>query len=304
MAGSSLSERIAHEITKRIHGGELAPHAHLSTQKLADSFRVSRSPVREALQMLAERGVLEQKENRGFFVKSGIEIPATSIDVADHSDAPEKYYRFAEDWLRSTIPSDVTEQFLRDRYELTKAQVTELLMRAANEGWAERKDGYGWRLVAVAKTPEALAQIYRFRAIIEPAALLEPDFTIDRAVVASQRRIMQGLLDGGVERWPAARLLASGAEFHEDIAKMSGNSFFVQALVRVNRLRRLIDYRTLIDRERFYVQARDHLQMLDLLERGENLECSYFMKQHLTTAIARKVYVHDEISKKAPERIL
>jgi DNA-binding GntR family transcriptional regulator len=249
--------------------------------------------------LLAAQGVLEQKENRGFFVKSGIEIPAATVDLADHSDAPEKYYRFAEDWLRNVIPSEVTEQFLRDRYELTKAQVIELLMRAANEGWVERKDGYGWRLIAVAKTPEALAQIYRFRAIIEPAALLEPNFHIDRGVFAEQRRIMQGLLDGGVERWPAARLLASGAEFHEEIAKMSGNPFFFQALLRVNRLRRLIDYRTLIDRERFYIQARDHLRMLDLLERGENLECSHFMKQHLSEAIARKAYVHGEIAKKA-----
>ena len=299
MSVSTLSERIAHEITKRIHGGELAPDAHLSTQKLADTFRVSRSPVREALQLLADKGVLEQKANRGYFVRRGLKVPKSSIDLADHSDAPEKYYRFAEDWLQNKIPQQVTEQFLRDRYQLTKAQVIELLTRAANEGWVERKDGYGWRLVAVAKTPEALAQIYRFRAVIEPAALLEPNFQLDRAVAVEQRRIMEGLLDGNVERWSADRLLLSGVNFHEDIARMSGNPFYLQALVRVNRLRRLIDYRTVIDRERFYMQARDHLQMLDLLERGENLECSYFMKKHLNDAIERKTAVHGEIKRKS-----
>lgn len=298
MAVSSLSERIAHEITKRIHGGELPPDAHLSTQKLADNFRVSRSPVREALQLLADRGVLEQRANRGFFVKRGIKIPKSGLDRADHSDAPEKYYRFAEDWLLNKIPQELTEQFLRDRYELTKAQAIELLSRAANEGWIERKEGYGWRLIAVAKTPEALNQIYRFRAVIEPANILEPEFKLDRAVAATQRRIMEDLLSGGVERWPAARLLASGISFHEEIARMSGNPFFLQALIRVNRLRRLMDYRTLIDRERFYIQARDHLKMLDLLERGENLECSYVMRQHLSDAMVRKFQIHEEIAKK------
>lgn len=298
MAVSSLSERIAQEITKRIHGGELSPESHLSTQKLADSFRVSRSPVREALQLLADKGVLEQRANRGFFVKRGIKIPKLAVDLADHSDAPEKYYRFAEDWLQNKIPQELTEQFLRDRYELTKAQAIELLSRAANEGWIERKDGYGWRLIAVAKTPEALAQIYRFRAIIEPANLLEPNFKIDRTAAAEQRRIMEDLLAGGVERWPAARLVASGVVFHEVLARMSGNPFFLQSLIRVNRLRRLMDYRTLIDRERFYIQARDHIHMLDLLERGEALECSYFMKQHLTEANARKIPMHEEIVKK------
>jgi DNA-binding GntR family transcriptional regulator len=297
MAGSSLSERIAHEITKRIHGGELPPDAHLSTQKLADNFRVSRSPVREALQLLADKGVLEQRANRGFFVKPGIQIPQSSADLADHSDAPEKYYRFAEDWLQNKIPQELTEQFLRDRYELTKAQTIELLSRAANEGWVERKDGYGWRLISVAKTPEALAQIYRFRAIIEPANLLEPAFRLDRTVAAEQRRVMDGLLAGGVERWPGARLIDSGVVFHEALARMSGNPLFLQSLIRVNRLRRLIDYRTLIDRERFYQQARDHLHMLDLLERGEALECSYVMKRHLSEAMVRKNHVHEEIAK-------
>jgi DNA-binding GntR family transcriptional regulator len=298
MAASSLPERIAHEITKRIHGGELPPESHLSTQKLADNFRVSRSPVREALQILADKGVLEQRANRGFFVKRGIKMPKSSADLADHSDAPAKYYRFAEDWLQNKIPSELTEQFLRDRYELTKAQAIELLSRAANEGWIERKDGYGWRLVAVAKTPEALAQIYRFRAIIEPANLLEPTFRLDRTVAAEHRRVMEDLLAGGVERWSAARLIDSGVAFHEAVARMSGNPLFLQSLIRVNRLRRLIDYRTLIDRERFYQQANDHILMLDLLERGEALECSYVMKRHLSEAMARKNHVHGEIAKK------
>jgi DNA-binding GntR family transcriptional regulator len=298
MAVSSLSERIAHEITKRIHGGELPPESHLSTQKLADNFRVSRSPVREALLLLANKGVLELRANRGFFVKRGIRIPKSALDLADHSDAPEKYYRFAEDWLQNKIPQEITEQFVRDRYELTKAQAIEHLGRAANEGWVERKDGYGWRLIAVAKTPEALAQIYRFRAIIEPANLLEPGFKLDRTVATVQRRVMDGLLSGGVERWPAVRLIASGVAFHEALAQMSDNPLFLQSLIRVNRLRRLMDYRTLIDRERFYIQARDHLHMLDLLERGENLECSYFMKKHLSDALVRKSHIHRQIARK------
>lgn len=293
---SSLPERIASEITKRIQGGELPPDAHLSTQALADNFGVSRSPVREALQLLADRGVLEQKLNRGYFVRRGAKIPKARRDVADHSDAPETYYRFGEDWLRNRIPQEVTEQFLRDRYSLSKKEVGELLARALNEGWVERKDGYGWRLVAVAKTAEALAQIYRFRALIEPGGLLDPNFTLDRKVCAEQRRIMEGLIGGDIDRWPAARLLASGVTFHEELAKMSGNPFIYQSLVRVNRLRRLIDYRTVIDRERLFVQAEEHLVMLDLLERGDIIECVAFLKKHLSEAITRKSYIHSRLA--------
>lgn len=293
---SSLPERIASEITKRIQGGELPPDAHLSTQALANNFGVSRSPVREALELLAQRGVLEQKFNRGYFVRRGVKISKARRDRADHSDAPETYYRFGEDWLRNRIPSEVTEQFLRDRYSLSKKEVGELLARALNEGWVERKDGYGWRLVAVAKTTEALAQIYRFRALIEPGGLLDPNFKLDRKVIAEQRKIMEGLVAGDVDRWPAARLLASGVTFHEELAKMSGNPFIYQSLVRVNRLRRLIDYRTVIDRERLLVQAEEHLVMMDMLERGEIIECVAFLKKHLSEAIDRKSYIHSRLA--------
>lgn len=295
---NSLPERIALEITKRIQGGELPPDAHLSTQKLADDFDVSRSPVREALQILADRGVLEQRPNRGFFVKPGVRPPKSAIDLALHSDAPEIYYRFAEEWLEAQLPQEISEQFLRDRYDLTKAQAAEFLARAANDGWVERKEGYGWRLVGIASISDVLAQIYRFRSVIEPAALLEPGFVLNRSAVDLHRRVMKGLLDGAIERWPAARLLDSGIDFHEDLAKMSGNPFFYQSVVRVNRVRRLIDHRMMIDRERFYIQARDHLDMLDLLERGANLECSSLMQKHLGDGVARKAFMHSQLEKK------
>lgn len=288
MTGRGLAERLALDLMKRIQGGELPPESHLSAQKLADRFRVSRSPVREALHLLASQGFVEQKSNRGFFVRKDIDTTAAVIDIAEHSDAPAKYFQFAEDWLRNKIPSEVSEQFLRQHYQLTKGQVAELLTRAANEGWAERKEGYGWRMLPVAKTPLAVEQIYRFRASIEPAALLDPDFVLDRRIVDEQRRIQEKLLGGDIERLSADRLVSTGAVFHEQIAFMSNNPFFYQAVVRANRMRRLLDYRAVVDRARFYEQASGHLQMLDLLERGENLECSYFMKRHLSGALASK----------------
>jgi DNA-binding GntR family transcriptional regulator len=143
-------------------------------------------------------------------------------------------------------------------------------------------------MIAVAKTSAALEQIYRFRASIEPAALLEPTFELNRRAAAEQRCVQEGLLSGNIERLSADRLVLTGAIFHEEIVRMSGNSFSFQAVVRANRMRRLLDYRTVVDRARFYDQAREHLQMLDLLERGENLECSYVLKRHLVGALASK----------------
>jgi DNA-binding GntR family transcriptional regulator len=284
---SELSSRIASEITNMISAGELAPEAHLNTQKLAERFQVSRSPVREALHLLAGQGILDLHENRGYFVSKKPPKARKSITFAP-TEGPAAYYQLAEDWLRDEVPSEFTEQFLRDRYSITKSQTLDILNRATLEGWAERKAGYGWRLLPVAKTSEAIEQIYRLRAVIEPAALLEPTFERDRKVTTTQRERQQRLLDGDIEKVPAIRLVAAGVEFHEEIIKLSRNPFFVQALERVNRLRRLLDYRSMVDRKRYYSQCADHLAILDLVERGDNLEASYQMRRHLSGVLALK----------------
>lgn len=287
MRSTQLTANIAKEIGQLIRSGELKPDEHLSTQGLADKFGVSRSPVRDAMQMLFEQGLLEQRPNRGFFVSPSVEADKRSL--ADQLPDPmTDYQRLAEDWLTDSIPADVTEMLLRQRYDLTKAQLNDILLRASREGWAERKQGYGWRFLPVAKTAEGFEQVYRFRMLIEPAAMLEPTFGLDRKIIEEQRRIQERMLETDIANLPAERLLHNGSLFHEELIRMSGNPFFHMSLVRANRMRRLLEYRSNIDRNRLYVQCREHLDILALLEKGEIVEASYSMRKHLGGALTRK----------------
>jgi DNA-binding GntR family transcriptional regulator len=287
---STLADKLSKEIELLINAGELAIDSHLSTQGLADRFGVSRSPIREAMLLLAEKGVLRQETNKGFFVQAVPDnVPEEGIgDAPQAYEEINDYHRIAEDWLTDRIPAEVTELMLRDRYDLTKAQLNDILLRAAREGWAERKQGYGWRFLPVAKTPEAFEQIYRFRMLIEPAAMLEPGFRLDRRVIDEQRRIQERMLEADIERLPAERLLHNGSLFHEELIRMSGNPFFHLSLVRVNRMRRLLEYRARLDRSRLFVQCKDHLEILTLLERGEVVEASFAMRRHLGGALSSK----------------
>ena len=200
------------------------------------------------------------------------------------------------------IPAEMTEGALRDRYHVTKAQLSDMLMRALREGWAERKQGYGWRFLPVAKTPEAFEQIYRFRMLIEPAAMLEPGFMLDRRIIHEQRRIQTRMLETDIARLPAERLLHNGSLFHEELIKMSNNPFFHLSLVRVNQMRRLLEYRSRVDRDRLVVQCQDHLAILDLLERGEVADASYAMRRHLGGALSRKSPIAWSWSHQAQEK--
>lgn len=288
MRSSDLSTRISTRLLQEITSGALAGGAHVRGQHVADRYGVSRTPVREALESLHRRGVLERRVNRGYFVSSSLPAGIDDLLGGDGENAPDDYQRLANDWLTDQLPEDITEQMLRERYGWSRSKVGDLLFRAAREGWAERKEGYGWCLLPVAKTPEAFDEIYRFRMAIEPAAMLEPSFELDRRVLTEQRRIQEGMLDLDIASRSGEALLANGSLFHEEIAKLSGNPFFLQALQRVNRMRRLMEYRAEINHERLVEQCTEHLKILSLLERGDIVDASYRMRQHLSGALKRK----------------
>lgn len=288
MRTSDLTDRITLQLAQDIVAGAFEPGQHIRAQVIADRYSVSRTPVRDALIALETAGVLKHRQNRGYFVtdEALAEVPE-SIRAQTTSEVSE-YQRLAEDWLTDHLPEEVTEQSLRQRYGLTKARLNEVLMRAVREGWAERKEGYGWRFLPVAKTAEAFDEIYRFRMAIEPAAMLEPSFEIDRKVLDEQKRLQEHLLEADLDKFQPEQLLKNGALFHEELIKLSNNPYFYSALQRVNQMRRLMEYRAKIDKDRLVEQCTEHLEILALLERGEVADASYLMRRHLSGALKRK----------------
>lgn len=64
----------------------------------------------------------------------------------------------------------------------------------------------------------------------------------------------------------------------------SQNEFFLDAIRRINRLRRLIEYHITIDRSRLPRQTEEHLQILDLIEHGRRNEAAAFLYTHIMGA--------------------
>lgn len=288
MRTSDLPQRISRRLLQDIAAGSIQAGQHLGAQQLADRYGVSRTPIRDAMTILEERGFVIREENRGYFV--AVTDPETLAEVLDQQPASlnDEYHRLAEDWLTGRLPEEVTEQFLRHEYGWTKSWANDVLVRAAREGWVERKEGYGWRFLPVANTPEAFDEIYRFRMAIEPAAMLEPSFELNRKILTDQRRIQEGMLEMDFNAVPAESLLENGSLFHEELIKLSGNPYFLMALQRVNQMRRLMEYRAEVNHDRLVEQCTEHLEILALLEAGNTVDASYRMRQHLSGALKRK----------------
>ncbi|WP_235040213.1 GntR family transcriptional regulator [Vreelandella profundi] len=61
----NLYREVADRIGELIEHGELSPGERISEKQLCDSFGVSRTPLREALKVLATEGLIELLPNRG-----------------------------------------------------------------------------------------------------------------------------------------------------------------------------------------------------------------------------------------------
>jgi DNA-binding GntR family transcriptional regulator len=263
--------------------------SHLPAQRLADRLRVSRSPINDALELLHRKGFVQREANRGYFVAKKIDGPphkaleALGLPEADSADS--LYFRIADDRLRGALPDEFTEAMLRKTYGASQSEIDAVLSRIAGEGWAEKKPGYGWAFSAMLTTPDSLLQSYRMRLALEPAALLEPGYRIDRSVVERLRSVEKHLLSGGIETDTPLQLHDRGVRFHEALVEASGNAFFIDTIRRVNRVRRLISYRSMQDRKRYKEHARQHLKLLDLIEDERNDDAADAMRAHLRATL-------------------
>lgn len=93
------------------------------------------------------------------------------------------------------------------------------------------------------------------------------------------------MLSGAIDTVSADALYERGVRFHETLAAASNNPFFLEALKRINRVRRLLAYRSMGNRQRYYSQAREHIRILDLLMQDRNEEAAEAMRRHIQSVV-------------------
>jgi DNA-binding GntR family transcriptional regulator len=286
-AEASLPRRLAVLIRERLRTQAAPRGTHLAEQGLADALGVSRSPVRRALAVLAAEGAVEQVRNRGFFLaQDAVAMPAAATGAADPDEA--LYARVIEDRLAGRLGAHASERALLARYGVPRARLLTVLGRAEAEGWVERRRGRGWSFPPVIDSAQGYENGYRFRLLVEPAALLEPGFNPDPQVLGHLRARQEHLLGPGLAELSRAALFDLNAAFHEGLIALAGNPFLLEGLQRVNRLRRPVEYRLYADHARLRRMAEEHLRILDLMERDEREVAAALMRAHLARSRAAR----------------
>lgn len=97
----ALRRNVADVVRQFLFEGRFKPGEELSDRGLATEFGVSRGPVREALMILAEDGLLEHNQHRGFVVPR-----LTSVDLEQISDVRTPLEVKALELARSRITEE------------------------------------------------------------------------------------------------------------------------------------------------------------------------------------------------------
>lgn len=282
---SQVADQLAAAIKEHIALERFAPGTRLPERTLAELFRVSRSPIREALKRLADEAVVEKVGNGGYIVGNAVQeepmLPEANVEE-------ESYLQIARDRLEGRLPDRFTENELMRRYGLTRTHLNNILRRMMQEGWVERLIGHGWEFLPTLTSGDMYDQGYRFRILLEPAAILEPGYRLDKKELIRCQQEQLVLLNGEIETASPAQIFDSNSRLHEAIAGFSGNTFIVESLRRLNRLRRLMEYQKSLNRSASARRCREHLTLIELLLNDQREEAADFMRLHLRDAAREK----------------
>jgi DNA-binding GntR family transcriptional regulator len=290
---TALQIRVTREILSLARGEDLAEGDKLAESVLAERIGTSRSPVNVALHHLVSLGIVTHDPNRGFFMaqpaRDVTEIASPYID----EPADPLYLKIAEDRLARRLPDVISESYLMRSYAISRSVLRRVLSLMQEEGWIERQVGHGWQFMPMIDSAEAYEESYLFRIAIEPTGILSPTFNADLGELAELRRRQNFIVERGYRTMNSVELFEANSRFHETIAKWSGNRFISQSVKRIDRLRRLVEYRQAKARKARKEQALEHLAIIEAIGQQDLLRAASLLRNHIEGARRAKVHAKD-----------
>lgn len=261
---------------------------HIREQWLADVLGVSRSPVRTALKQLEHLQVVRSEQNQGYFLQAAPGSPDFDKIELPQLETDRIYRLIASERFANLIGDQVSVGDLVRRYASSRSTILKVLARMQEDGLVEKSSGHNWAFGPALNDEASYQESYRFRLIIEPAALLDAGFNLLAPRLTQLRSLHQTVIDKGLENETIAGLFNIDAEFHNSLAEASGNRFLTQAIRQQTRLRRLSEYETYTSRERMADSFREHLSILDAVEKSAFEEAAERMSLHIRTSDATR----------------
>ena len=145
----ALYEDVAELIRQRIFSRELGPGSWIDELKIAKDYGISRTPLREALKVLATEGLITMKVRRGAYVTevseqdltevyhllSLLESDAAGVVAAKASDAQMDELNALHKQLEATVRPNKTD---REKFFEINERFHMSLLKIANNRWRDQ----------------------------------------------------------------------------------------------------------------------------------------------------------------------
>lgn len=253
----------------------------LAEQAIATICNVSRTPVRKAFQVLAERGMLIRDVEGSY--RFAID-PVSAVRLEDPVEPG------AEEDVRASILRDLaaarigeaqTVASLQRRYGVTRLAVQNSLMKLSEEHLAERGAGQQWLLKQFTVNADSGTKSFEFRLALEPLAMTMPDFRRDPTAILSLRQSMMALAGMDEKSFDRRLFQRTDMDFHILIAKSCGNPFLAETLISHHTRRFALPTQSHPGTFRLMQSNAEHMQILEQIERGQMTLAADLMRVHI-----------------------
>ncbi|EOW2079403.1 GntR family transcriptional regulator [Vibrio mimicus] len=202
-----IKEVIEHAII----GGRLKPGQLLLEQPLSKLFKTSRVPVKNALELLDEQGVVTKNEGRGYIVSgpSGLQVSpirtpvSEDIFVNDDEDlaydsrpSAEKIFSQVESAIANCIVFGhfrIIETELVKNFCVSNTVTRQVLLKLKDTGLVDKAQNSHW--VAGPLTSQSVVEDYELRILLEPAALVDAARYVPRSFLESMNNKLEQLIN-------------------------------------------------------------------------------------------------------------
>lgn len=280
---SRLQQDLARRMLRFLKDEQAGLGHHLVELELCRLFGVSRTPVRGALRLLAGDGVL-MRQGRSYVLATLPSLPPEDSAATEDQEWHRLFQSLARARGDGEMADTFTQQEVVRRFSARLSSVMHVLRHLGELDLVERKPGNGWAFIP--DPGRILSESYAFRRALEPQMLLQPGFRLDRGWAEKARGQHQKLR----KAWrpgDGAAFHALNAEFHEQLARGSGNRAMLRAVQRHNELRQFLIGQWDYPMEQVHSAIDEHLEILAALEAGYIDKAAALMLHHLTQSASQ-----------------
>jgi DNA-binding GntR family transcriptional regulator len=210
-----------------------------------------------------------------------VTVEARSITPLEKANLRERVLRA----LRAAIisgeltPGEVySAPSLAATFGVSATPVREAMLDLAKENLVVVVPNKGFRVTVVDE--EQLDQITAIRRLLEPPVVAEVTDLVPAEDFAGLRQLAQEIVDGA-RAGDLAQYTEADREFHLRLLGYSGNQRLVDLVAELRGQTRLVGLASLLDRGYLVSSAREHLDLLDLMERRDAAAVEIFMVRHI-----------------------